>query len=70
MQSGWDSDVFVETCLVDMCSKFGSIDDAQRVFNKMPSHNVVTWNIILWRHVKCGQGRRHWNYFDECSKKV
>jgi pentatricopeptide repeat protein len=47
IQSGWDSDVFVETCLVDMYAKCGSIDDAQRVLNKMPSHNVVTWNTIL-----------------------
>ncbi|KAH8972652.1 hypothetical protein BDL97_01G002400 [Sphagnum fallax] len=28
-------------------AKCGSIEDAGRVFNKMPSQNVVTWNAIL-----------------------
>jgi hypothetical protein len=67
IQRGWNSDVFVESCLVDMYAKCGSIGDAQRVFNKLPSHNVVTWNTILWEHVTHG---RHWNYFDECRRKV
>jgi hypothetical protein len=32
--------------LVDMYAKCRSIEDAQRVFNKMPSHNMVTWTPI------------------------
>jgi pentatricopeptide repeat protein len=44
--------------LIDMYAKCGSIEDARRVFNKMPSRNVVTWNAMIFGHVKCGQGQK------------
>jgi pentatricopeptide repeat protein len=37
MKSGWDSDFFVGSSLVDMYAKFGSMEDAWKVFNKMLS---------------------------------
>jgi len=38
IQSGYKSDVFVcNSLVVDMYAKCGSIEDAWRVFNKMPS---------------------------------
>jgi pentatricopeptide repeat protein len=37
VQSGLESDVFVGSSLVDMYAKCGSIEDAWRVFNKLPS---------------------------------
>jgi pentatricopeptide repeat protein len=36
IQSGLELDVFVRSSLVDMYAKCGSMDDAWRVFNKMP----------------------------------
>jgi pentatricopeptide repeat protein len=30
-----------------MYAKCGSMDDAWRVFNKMPSRDVVTWTAVL-----------------------
>ncbi|KAH8936852.1 hypothetical protein BDL97_17G106900 [Sphagnum fallax] len=39
IQTGCESDVFVRSSLVDMYAKCGSIEDAWRVFNKMPSEN-------------------------------
>jgi pentatricopeptide repeat protein len=41
-----------------MYAKCGSIEEAWRVFNKMPSQNVVTWNARVLEHVKCGQGQK------------
>jgi pentatricopeptide repeat protein len=41
IESGWDPDVFVGSSLVDMYAKCGSKADAWRMFNKMPSGNVV-----------------------------
>jgi len=46
-QSGWDSDIFVANSLVDMYAKCGSMADAWRLFNKMLSRDVVSWNAIL-----------------------
>ncbi len=42
----------------DMYAKCGSIEDAHRVFNKMLSHDVVTWNVMIFGHVKYGQGQK------------
>jgi pentatricopeptide repeat protein len=47
IQTGCESDVFVGSSLVDMYAKCGSIEDAWRVFNKMPSQNVVTWSTMI-----------------------
>jgi pentatricopeptide repeat protein len=41
--------------LIDMYAKCGSMDDAQRVFSKMPSRDVVTWNAMILGHVKSAQ---------------
>ncbi len=56
IQSGCEADVFVGNSLVYMYSKCGSIEDACKVFNNMPSRDVVTWNAMILGHVKCGQG--------------
>jgi hypothetical protein len=31
------------------------MQDAWRLFDKMPSGDVVTWNVVGLGHVKCGQ---------------
>jgi hypothetical protein len=36
IQNEWDSNIFVETNLVDIYAKSGSIEDVRSVFNKMP----------------------------------
>jgi len=54
IQSSCKSISFVGNSLVDMYTKCGSMDDAGRVFNKMPLHNVVTWTPMVLGHVKCG----------------
>ncbi len=58
IKNGWDLDVFVGSSLVDMYAKCGSMEDAWRVFNKMPSQDVVTWTAMILGHVKCRQGEK------------
>ncbi len=65
IQSGWDSDVFVGSSLADMYAKCGSMEDACIVFNKMPSHDVVTWNAMISGHMKCGQGLKALELFQQ-----
>jgi pentatricopeptide repeat protein len=54
IQSALESDVFVGNNLLDMYAKCVSIEDAWKVFHKMPSQNVVTWTTMILGHVKCG----------------
>ncbi len=63
--SGCESDLFVDSSLVDMCAKCGSMEDAWRAFNKMPSRNAVTWNSMIFGHVKCGEGEKALELFQQ-----
>ncbi|CAK9264941.1 unnamed protein product [Sphagnum jensenii] len=58
MQTGCEADVFVGSSLVDMYAKCGSMEDAWRVFCKMPSQDVVTWTAMILGCVRCGQGEK------------
>jgi pentatricopeptide repeat protein len=63
-------DVPVVNSLVDMYAKCGSMDDAWRVLNKMPSRDVVTWTAVL-ADVHCtGMVRKLLNISNGCVKKV
>jgi pentatricopeptide repeat protein len=69
IQSGWDSNVFVGSSLVDMYAKCGSMEDDQRVFNNMQSHDVVTWTTMILGHVKCGQGQKALELFQQMQQE-
>ncbi len=64
IQSGLESDVIVGSSLVEMYAKCGSIEDAWRVFNKMSSQNVVTWNAILRGRAMQGHGEEALKHFE------
>jgi pentatricopeptide repeat protein len=64
-------DVRVVDSSVDMYAKCGNMDDVGRVFNKMPSRDVVTWTAILGGCVHCtGMVRKLLNISNGCVKKV
>ncbi len=65
-QSSLASDVFVGTGLVDMYAKCGSIEDAWRVFNKMPFQVVV----MVLGHVKCRKGQKVLELFQQMQQET
>ncbi len=69
IQSGYESVSFVGNSLIDMYAKCGSIEDAKRVFNKLPSCDVVSWNAMLLGHVKCGQGQKALELFQQMQQE-
>jgi pentatricopeptide repeat protein len=69
VQSGCESDSFVSNSLVDMYSKCGSIEDAQRVFEMMPTHDVVSWNTMILGYVKCGKGPRALELYEQMQSE-
>jgi pentatricopeptide repeat protein len=69
IQNGLEYDVFVGSSLVNMYAKCGCMEDAERVFYKMPSCNVVTWNAMILGHVKCGQGQKALELFRQMKQE-
>ncbi|CAN5970524.1 unnamed protein product [Sphagnum jensenii] len=76
MQTGCEADVFVGSSLVDMYAKCGHMEDALRVFNKMPSRDVVTWSALILGHVnlvdmytKCGSMEDAWRVFNKMPSR-
>ncbi len=57
--------------VIDMYVKCGSMEDAWRVFNKMPSCNVVSWNIMLGGYAMQGHGIEALALFEQmCEEGV
>ncbi|KAJ7534260.1 hypothetical protein O6H91_13G086200 [Diphasiastrum complanatum] len=50
----FETDVTVETALVDMYAKCGSLEDACRVFNRMSERSIVSWNAMIGTHSQHG----------------
>jgi pentatricopeptide repeat protein len=69
IESGFESDVFVCNSLLDMYAKCGSIEDALRVFSRMATCDVVSWSAMILGHVKCGQGLKALELFQQMKQE-
>eukprot|EP01018_Ginkgo_biloba_P019600 Gb_25041 [translate_table: standard] len=47
IRSGFQSDIFVGSTLVDMYAKCGALENARKVFDQMPERNAVSWNSMI-----------------------
>eukprot|EP01018_Ginkgo_biloba_P002102 Gb_06089 [translate_table: standard] len=65
IRSGFQSDVFVESALVDMYAKCGSIEKAHEVFDKIHQRNVVSWNAIIAGYAMHGYGKEAIKLFEQ-----
>ncbi len=63
IQSGYESDVFVGSSLNDMYAKCGSVEDAWRVFNRMPRRNMVAWTAMLGAYAMHGHANEALAHF-------
>lgn len=46
-RKGWDLDVILGTCLIDMYAKCGRIEQGLAVFRSMKNKNAFTWNAVI-----------------------
>jgi pentatricopeptide repeat protein len=71
IQGGCESDTSVGSSLIDMYAKCGSMEDACRVFNAMPSHDVASWNALLGGFAMHGQAKEALVHFERmCEEGV
>jgi pentatricopeptide repeat protein len=62
---GYQADILVENALIDMYAKCGCLEDARRVFDKMPQKDVISWNTMIVGYAQNGQGGEALNLFHE-----
>ncbi|XP_024537486.1 putative pentatricopeptide repeat-containing protein At3g49142 [Selaginella moellendorffii] len=55
MERGYDSNVFVANSLVNMYAKCGSLVEARRVFDRIQSRDVISWNSLLLGYASQGE---------------
>jgi len=68
IKSGFQSDVVVGGALIDMYVKSGTIDDARKVFDEMPIHNVVSWTAMIAAYARHGSGDEALNLFYQMQR--
>jgi pentatricopeptide repeat protein len=64
-ESGFESDPFVESALVNMYVKCGNLKNAREVFDKMSQRNVVTWSAMIAGYVQNGHRDEALELFDK-----
>eukprot|EP01018_Ginkgo_biloba_P030326 Gb_08619 [translate_table: standard] len=65
IKSGFESDIFVASALVDMYAKCGSIEFARLVFDKMSQRNVVSWNGMISGYIQNGHANEALRLFHQ-----
>ncbi|XP_024542737.1 pentatricopeptide repeat-containing protein At1g11290, chloroplastic-like [Selaginella moellendorffii] len=55
VKSQCETDVFVASILVTMYARCGSMVDARKAFDRMPSRNVVSWNSLILGYSENGE---------------
>eukprot|EP01018_Ginkgo_biloba_P014106 Gb_03263 [translate_table: standard] len=68
LKTGFVSDVFVGSALVDMYAKCGSMEKAHKVFDKMPKRNVVSWTAMIVGYAQHGCGRDALKFFEKMHR--
>ncbi|KAL3523163.1 hypothetical protein ACH5RR_015997 [Cinchona calisaya] len=58
------SDVTVGSALVDMYAKCGCLYLARRVFDGMPTRNLISWNVIIMAYGMHGKGKEALELFN------
>jgi len=69
IRSGFQSNVFLESALVDMYAKCGDLWDARHVFDKMRQRNAVSWTAIIAGYMQSGNEDEALKLFEKMPKR-
>lgn len=65
---GFELDVYVGNSLVSMYLKFGEMEIARYLFDKMPVRDLTSWNTLMSWYVKNGQPGEAFMVFDDMRR--
>ncbi|KAJ6710075.1 PENTATRICOPEPTIDE REPEAT-CONTAINING PROTEIN [Salix koriyanagi] len=65
VKSGLGSSLSVDNSLVTMYAKCGSIVDANRAFDSMPTRDVISWTALIVGYAQNGRGKHSLQFYDQ-----
>ncbi|KAK6145426.1 hypothetical protein DH2020_022246 [Rehmannia glutinosa] len=68
LKSGFNSNAFVSTALINFYVKFDFLHDACRLFDEIPEPSVASWNSLISEYVHSGQFRKALKLFVQLEK--
>ncbi|KAK3039489.1 hypothetical protein RJ639_028071 [Escallonia herrerae] len=68
--SGFGSNVFVSTALVNFYVKFDLVTYAHKLFDEIPVPSVVSWNSLILGYVHSGQFRKALDSFLQLERSI
>jgi len=69
IRSGFHSEVFVGNALLYMYAKYGKINTARYVFDKLLRRDVVTWNAMIAGYAQKGYVNEVLDRFDKIPER-
>ena len=69
IDAGFRSHVWVGNALINMYAKCGSVKDAQLVFDRMTSRDIVSWNSVIGALALYGRGEDALQTFEQMKKE-
>ncbi|KAK3227834.1 hypothetical protein Dsin_007696 [Dipteronia sinensis] len=68
LKTRFDQDSFVESAVIDMYCKCGSIEDAEKAFRNTSTDNLVAWNAMIMGYAQQGCYHEASNLFNKMSR--
>lgn len=69
VRNGFGLDVVANTALVDFYCKWGKVDDARHVFDRMSCRNVISWNALIAGYGNHGRGEEAIEMFEKMLRE-
>ncbi|KAH7427856.1 hypothetical protein KP509_10G063700 [Ceratopteris richardii] len=69
LRHGIKLDAMIGNTIVDMYAKCGSLDEAQKLFECLPSRTIVSWNVILTSYSQQGLGHLAFEHFEKMQQE-
>lgn len=66
---GLNTRTYLGNRVVDIYSKFGTVDDALHAFDEITNRNTISWNICLKGFIRSGQLDKACQLFDEIQQR-
>ncbi|OIW01829.1 hypothetical protein TanjilG_15693 [Lupinus angustifolius] len=69
VRRGYGSDLVANSALVDFYSKWGRMEDARHVFDRMLCKNVISWNALIAGYGNHGMGEEAIEMFEQMLRE-